>query len=452
MIEIHCEGHPSLKLRAKNRHAGNYLSKVRFSFGGSEFQSSLARDLLRVGQAAFLADRAFRRGGNLGQQTRRLTVVLPVEEPERWSGIRDRVVKFAEFASQDEWQFEFTPLRRRAPRRRREIDFTSQNASINLFSNGLDSLCGAAAAFKRGETPVFVSHSPPGIEYVQRKINDLQDALGFAKVEPHFVNVLFRASDRNARGKRSMFPETSRRTRPVLFLSMAGAAALELGVSKIFLNENGVLAINLPFKANQRGANSTRHAHPETLRRFESLLQALWPFDSQPVVRNPFSELTKAEEIRYLRQAAHLAERTITCEYAGQQMAMLRHWLKKRHGPSRQVRECGLCMPCVIRRSAMEIAGVPETAGHYVFDTRRVFNNPGAYRKAPLYRVVKNNPGDIYEFANMIGKMKPSEFVFSYLYDLSLLPCSPEDIGQSTRAAYSLYGRFARELIKYLRG
>jgi 7-cyano-7-deazaguanine synthase in queuosine biosynthesis len=450
MIEIHCEGHPSIKLRPKNRGTGNYLSKVRFSLGGYEFQSPLARDLLRVGQAAFLADRSFRRGKKIGQLARRFTVVLPVEEPERWNGVRDRVVRFAQFASQDEWQFEFTLLKRRGSRRRTTIDLSEQNASINLFSNGLDSLCGAAAAFKRGETPVFVSHSPPGIDNVRRKVKSLQDALGLTKVQPLFVNVLFRASDRNARGRRSMFPERSRRTRPVLFLSMAGAAALELGVSKIFLNENGVLAINLPFRAHLRGANASRHAHPEMLRRFESLLQALWPFDSQPIVSNPFSELTKAEEIKYLRQAAQLAERTVSCEYERQQMGTLKHWLKERHGPAKQAKECGLCMPCVIRRSAMAIAGVPESAGHYVFDTRRVFNNPEAYRNAPLYGVVKNNPGDLYRFAKMIEKMTPSEFIFSYLYDLSLLPRSAEEMGHSTRAAYRLYRRFAREFIKYL--
>jgi 7-cyano-7-deazaguanine synthase in queuosine biosynthesis len=450
MIEVHCEGQHSLTLREQKRHTGNYISQLRLSFGRNELESAVARDLLRVGEAAFLADRAFRRGKSLGQQTRSLRVSLPVEEPERWTDVKDRVVQLAEFVSQDHWEFEFTPLKRSKARRRRQPRPFLQNAAISLFSNGLDSLCGAAAAFDRGETPVFVSHSPPGVKYVRLKVKALQDELGCAEVGPQFINLYFRAIARDARGRRNMFPERTRRTRPMLFLSLAGAAAVELGVPKIYLNENGVLAINLPFQANQHGYNVTRHAHPETLRRFESLLRALWPFDAEPTVSNPFSDLTKGEEIKYLRQAAHLAEETVTCPYAGQQVSTLIGWLKRQHCAHVEVKECGLCYSCLIRRSAMETAEVRESEGHYAFDARRVFRDPEAYSNAPLYRVVKQNPKALYNFCQSILKMEPGEFVFSYLYDLTLLPRSPEDVGQSALAAYRLYRRFARQFIKYL--
>ncbi|MCA1633034.1 MAG: hypothetical protein LC802_04760, partial [Acidobacteria bacterium] len=324
------------------------------------------------------------------------------------------------------------------------------NASVSLFSNGLDSLCGAAAAFTRGETPVFVSHSPPGVEHVRRKIETLQSALGVTSVRPLFFNVYFRADDRDAWGRRNMFPERTRRTRPVLFLSMAGAAALELGIPKIFLNENGVLAINLPFYADQHGAQVSRHAHPETLRRFETLLRALWPLNSRPEVRNPFSQETKAEEIRHLRGDSALAVKTITCQYAGQQMAVLINWLKKSGQPHVEARECGLCFPCLIRRSALEFAGVKEPSGHYVFDARLALHNPETYVGAPLYNSVVSFIRQLHEFAEKIAKMEPNEFVLHYLYELSLLPSSPEVIGLSAREAYSLYRRFAHEIAEYI--
>lgn len=235
MIEAYCEGQGSLKLRPESHVRGNYISKLYFSGGDGELKSVLARDLLRVGQAAFLTDRAFRRGQRLGQQTRNLSVCLPVEEPERWTSIRNHVTNLAEFVSQDQWHFEFKHLRKRRHNGGPAED-TIPNPSINLFSDGLDSLCGAAAAFQRGETPIFVTHSPPGRENVKRKVEALQASLGFRHVEPQFINVYFRTSDRDARGKRNMFPEGTRRTRPMLFLSMAGAAALELRVAKIYLN------------------------------------------------------------------------------------------------------------------------------------------------------------------------------------------------------------------------
>lgn len=452
MIEIHCEGQNPINLREKNHRGGNYVSRPRFFPGGGGLNSPLSRDLLRVGEAAFLADRAFRRGGVLGRQTRRLTVVLPVEEPERWQAVAHHVADFADFASQDLWRFEFKPIGRRgrAATKHPQVPTPGIGTSVHLFSNGLDSLCGAAAAFNRGESPVFVSHSPPGVEHVQRKVAALQDALGVTSVQPLFFNVHFRADDRGAGGRRNMFPERTRRTRPVLFLSMAGAAALELGIPKVFLNENGVLAINLPFDPNQHGAQSTRHAHPETLRRFETLLRALWPFDSEPEVRNPLSHETKADEIKHLRGAAALAAETITCEYAGQQVAMLINWLKRGGQPHAHARECGLCFPCLVRRSAMEVAGVTEPPGHYIFDARVAIRKPGTYDGAPLYRAVAKRVRDLYEFADSMVKTSPSEFVVRYLCELSLLPESPQDVGRAAREAHSLYRRFAREFISYI--
>jgi hypothetical protein len=231
---------------------------------------------------------------------------------------------------------------------------------------------------------------------------------------------------------------------------MAGAAALELKVAKILLNENGFLAINLPFNADQHGPQVSRHAHPETLRRFETLLRALWPFDSRPEVRNPFSSETKAEEIRHLRGATALLAKTTTCQYAGQQMAVLISWLKKGRLPHAEARECGLCFPCLIRRSAMELAGVKEPDGHYVFDARLALRNPAAYAGMPLYSSVANFVSQLHSFSEKVEKMKPNEFVRSYLCELSLLPDSPEEIGRAADEAYTLYRRFAREFIEYI--
>lgn len=99
----------------------------------------------------------------------------------------------------------------------------------------------------------------------------------------------------------------------------------------------------------------------------------------------------------------------------------------------------------------MEIVGVREAADHYAFDMRLAFNDPEAYSGAPLYNVVSDTPRTLYDFSGRMLNMKPSEFVYAYPYDLSLLPRSPEDMGQSTLAAYRLYRRFARQFIEYLR-
>lgn len=56
----------------------------------------------------------------------------------------------------------------------------------------------------------------------------------------------------------------------------------------------------------------------------------------------------------------------------------------------------------------------------------------------------------LHEFSRKIDQMKKSEFALAYLSDLSLVPASAEEIGESTRATYRLYQRFAREFIDFI--
>jgi len=141
-----------------------------------EFSLPAARDLSRIGQAAFLADRAFRRGQRLGQRTRDLRVVVPVEDTKLWSSLAEPITGLAGFVSQDRWQFEFV-RQRTVAEGKRVSPRVSANACISLFSGGLDSLCGAAAAMRRGDTPIFVTHAPPGTERVAASVAKLREAL-----------------------------------------------------------------------------------------------------------------------------------------------------------------------------------------------------------------------------------------------------------------------------------
>jgi 7-cyano-7-deazaguanine synthase in queuosine biosynthesis len=380
--------------------------------------------------------------------TRRLTVSVPVEEPKLWTTLADQVSELAGFVSHDRWRFRFTRLKRRYPKNK-GTGTPLRNHSINLFSGGLDSLCGAAAAIRRGETPIVVSHSPPGSQRVCSRIEALAHAFGKDVAKPNFFSFIFRVSERASDA--GLFPERTRRTRPMLFLSMAGAAALELEVRRVFLNENGVLAVNLPFQPNLSGPQISRHAHPETLRRFESLLRGLWPFDSTPIVQNPLFNHTKAEELRLLGDGLQLASETISCEYAAQQVASLIGWLKRNKKPFEDARECGLCIPCLVRRSAMHSIGVRERKHHYVFDARRTLNDPAAYLGAPLFDHVAPQVRDLYDFCVRLSKMKHSEFVVSYLSELSLLPGENDEVGQLIRSVYNMYARFAKQFVNYFK-
>src|ERR1035438_3064084 len=115
-IRVFCDGQKPLTFASEEGADGQY----RFSVASKlipEFSVPAARDLLRVGQASFLADRAYRRGIRLGQRTRDLRVVVPVEEPKRWKGLAESLNGFVGFVSHDRWQFEFERLPRINTRR-----------------------------------------------------------------------------------------------------------------------------------------------------------------------------------------------------------------------------------------------------------------------------------------------------------------------------------------------
>ena len=452
VICLSCLGQGEIRVRENERRGVFFTSKVSSSFGFS-LNKSIARDLLRIGQAVFLADRAFRRGARLGNQMRFLRLVVPVQAPAFWKSVADELASLAEFVSHDIWHFEFIQSNRTEKlamsKKLRNVQLP-QNSCVSLFSNGLDSLCGLAAAIKRHELPILVSHSPPGFKHVSDRSRLLAGYMHSSAKTINFVNFNFQVHDSNACGRRSLFPERSRRTRPMLFLCMAGAVGIELDVPIVYINENGVLATNLPFRAHLSGSQISRHAHPETLQRFQCLLRRIWPYCSVPTVVNPFSDLTKGEELSYLGAAKPLALKTISCEYARQQVAHLIKWRRQRKGNT-VVRECGLCLPCLIRRAALHRAEIQDPASHYAFDYRIALRNPTCYANAPLFRTVAHHIHDVLEFCRKIRRMKPSTFVLEYAYELSLT-CKNLDVSACTRASFRLYRRFAKEMLFLLEG
>jgi 7-cyano-7-deazaguanine synthase in queuosine biosynthesis len=374
--------------------------------------------------------------------------LVPVEEPKRWKGLTEILNGFVGFVSHDRWQFEFERLPVTTKRKRVDRRLPA-NACVSLFSGGLDSLCGAASALTRGESPILVTHAPPGPQRAAGTIQTLSRQLGVSDAEVRYVGFQFQASDRTKGGTRSQFPERSRRTRPALFLSLAGAVALECGVPRIYLNENGVLAINLPFQPHLIGSLVSRHAHPETMRRFELLLAGLWDGSDAPEVTNPFANMTKGEQIKILGPARDLALNTISCEYAGQQVATLIAWLRNQGKPYRDVRECGLCFPCLVRKAAMKFAGVPEKDSHYAFDVRRSLGKSDPYRDYPLYEFLERNPTDLRGFCEMIRALTPSEYVVRFAAQLALVE---KNSAISQREIFQLYQRFVQQASAMLIG
>ena len=440
VIRIRRKGGEWIDLTAAPRRDAAY----RFSFSSNcvrEFHEPRARDFMRLGTAFFLTDRYFRRSWVLGRRARELEIELGVEEPKCWKQIAPEIERWANFVTHDRWHVRFVrdTQRRIAPLRQ-----PASYSVVALYSGGLDSFCGAAELAREGHRPIFVTHNPPGSTAVQQMLAPLRSKLGTSDEVP-LVCFRLQAIPWTRSGKKSRFPERSRRTRALFFLSLAGAVAIEFGVPLVTMNENGVMAVNLPLVPGTTGATITRHAHPETLRLYRRILAAVWPRpDSQPNVVNLLANLTKQDAVSRLGRNAPFAANTLTCEYAGQQISVLRrHFARSGRAP---LRECGLCVPCLVRRAALYNAGVREARSRYAFE---LSDRGPRIEQAPLWRIVEGNRSLMASFAQRMRNQTLSSFSEEFRVELALLPHDWTRACESVEKCYSLYQKFARQYLEF---
>jgi hypothetical protein len=136
------------------------------------------------------------------------------------------------------------------------------------------------------------------------------------------------------------------RGRSFLFLALGGFAGSGLqGPFDLRIPENGLIALNVPLDPTRIGSNSTRTTHPYYLRRWNELLGLI---GIPGTVTNPYWDRTKGEMVRDCLMPDALRELiplSVSCAHPS-----IKRFAKdnKNH--------CGTCVPCIIRRAAIEAA------------------------------------------------------------------------------------------------
>ena len=125
------------------------------------------------------------------------------------------------------------------------------------------------------------------------------------------------------------------RPRSLLFLALAVAIANAVKINKIYIPENGLIALNPPLGKSRLGTLSTRTAHPRYLVELAEFLAATHIFKGD--IKNPFFFFSKTDMLRGLKKKlAPAILRSVSCAR-----------------PSRYkqlgVRHCGYCVPCIYR-------------------------------------------------------------------------------------------------------
>lgn len=307
-------------------------------------------DFLSIALAVTAADTFVRREDAADGWTRQFSIKLPLDEPDRWQPLKTDLQKALHFLSGDIWHFDFEaggypppmPYRRRDHFRLvwlRGID------CVSLFSGGLDSAIGAINLLEQGRTPLLVSHAYKGDKARQ---NEIAAALKgrYSKFEVNADPHLYTGES-----------DITMRTRSLNFLAFAAVGAFAVQVVSqqesidLIVPENGFISLNAPLTSRRIGTLSTRTTHPHFMQSVQELFDAT---DIRCRISNPYQFQTKGQMVAKCHDGQLLAaivDSTVSCS----------HW-------KRTNQQCGICIPCIIRRAALHAGGLRE-------DVEYSFNN-----------------------------------------------------------------------------
>lgn len=310
------------------------------------FPSEIGLDILVIATHVYAADtRISRDEQSQDSWTREIRLVIPVSDPDRWNAASATLIRILGFLTGDRWIVGF----RSRPERFAKIIAPPTTLvppifdTASLFSGGLDSLIGVINLLESGKIPLLLSHASEG------PTSEAQTVL-FTRLQKHYDGIFF-----NRLRLWMVFPdgfvegvssESTTRGRSFLFFALGVFANTGL-TSGFVLNvpENGLIALNVPLDPLRLGSNSTRTTHPFYMARWNDLLIEL---GINGRIENPYWDKTKGEMVASCRNSQLL--KTLTADSLSCSSPAKGRW--KGHG----IEHCGYCLPCLIRRAAIDSA------------------------------------------------------------------------------------------------
>jgi 7-cyano-7-deazaguanine synthase in queuosine biosynthesis len=373
--------------------------------------TSLESDLLTLAAAVFAADRGQARGER-EDFSRQFELHVPIVNIGRLLPLMPTVGEILRLLSNDLWEI---TLYQQKGVLEHPASKKLGPGKVLLFSGGLDSL--AAAVEYSAETPplALISHATKNRQTTtaQTTLRDTLIAAGGT-----YSHQSFFVSSRNIGGFVHDL-ENSQRTRSFVFLILAALSARRLDRRQVLtIAENGQMAIHLPLSSARIGAFSTHTAHPEVLRKMQSFLSAALELNLS--ISNPYISKTKREVI------APIVDRAV------ETIVISNSCWKSARLPS-NVTHCGECIPCFIRRIAIE-SYMPDPTSY----GRDLFSED--FRSLPPEDEGRRNLADLAEFT----------LKFEVLSDTELLDEWPELFAIDSAQAIAMYRRAAAETRKIL--
>lgn len=304
-------------------------------------------DLADLTSAIFAADRLAPQ--RLHDRMRRIRVTVPLRYPEKIdSEALEQLKALLLWATATRWEFDF--VHREAPPRHSEYHYVmplvSTETQVVLWSGGLDALAGVYAQLRSEPELSIVLFGSGSNDRVLGKQKTLAKHLQRdfpGRVWLHQIPI-------RLRGVGDLPKNKLMRVRGVVFALLGSLQAFVLKQRCLHLHENGVGALNLPYRESSIGLDQVRSAHPFTLHQVSRFLSNV--LEEEFTVENPSFLLTKAEMCSPMAEDGRvdLPPLTESCD----------SFHRKSPG------QCGYCSSCLLRRQALAAAGFPDRTQYVV--------------------------------------------------------------------------------------
>jgi hypothetical protein len=177
-----------------------------------------------------------------------------------------------------------------------------------------------------------------------------------------------------------------------------GALAAERLEGALYLPENGLISINPPLTRRRIGSLSTRTTHPH----FISELQGIFDAVGLSVrLINPYGWSTKGEMLANCTHPliAKLAPLSYSC------------------GKGKRLnKQCGRCVPCLIRRASFLHAGQPDTTAYVATNLSKSALNDDVW--SARFACAQLSLGNLDRWASQSGPLPRDEKVRAQYVDI----------------------------------
>jgi len=321
----------------KNLYTGlQYFEK---EFGVAD---SLEEDMLNLASGVYAADLAVKRDER-ENFLRTIELTVEVVNFHAFERIKDKLSSALLILSRDNWHIKFvqktgTPVA--------NFQWQNKEGAVLLFSGGIDSMCAASDFISKKTDLVLVSHNTHANKVVDKSQRNVHKALqDFYKTKVRHVHIkVYGRKTSTHRFPEGDKRENTQRTRSFLFLSLAALITRRCGFNKVlYMAENGQFAIHLPLNSARVGPFSTHTADPNFVTHAQEIFRTVLS-NTHFEISNPFLYKTKAEVFAVMPKKLQKAvQNSASCW-------MISHVPQEKH--------CGICIPCISRRIAIEYNGL----------------------------------------------------------------------------------------------